>query len=72
LILVIDEETAPVVRRIFAMRCQGMGFWSIAVALNEEGIQPPGVLYYQRKGRSDPRKVNHQWANTHRSGYSPK
>lgn len=52
--LVIDEETAPVVRRIFEMRASGMGFHAIAVALNEEGIQPPGVLYYQRKGQSDP------------------
>ena len=45
--LVIDEETAPVVRRIFEMRASGMGFHAIAVALNEEGIQPPGVLYYR-------------------------
>lgn len=62
--LVIDEETAPVVRRIFALRCQGLGFRKIAVQLNEEGIQPPGVLYYQRKGKADPRNVNHQWAET--------
>ncbi|MCR1909498.1 recombinase family protein [Flavonifractor plautii] len=61
--LVIDEETAPVVRRIFEMRASGMGFHAIAVALNEEGIQPPGVLYYQRKGQSDPRRVNHKWAD---------
>lgn len=62
--LVIDEETAPVVRRIFALRCQGLGFRKIAVQLNEEGVQPPGVLYYQRKGKADPRNVNHQWAET--------
>ena len=62
--LVIDEDTAPTVRRIFAMRASGMGFHAIAVALNEEGVQPPGVLYYQRKGQSDPRRVNHKWADT--------
>lgn len=50
-------------RRIFEMRASGMGFHAIAVALNEEGIQPPGVLYYQRKGQSDPRRVNHKWAD---------
>ena len=61
--LVIDEETAPTVRRIFAMRASGMGFHAIAVKLNEEGIQSPGVLYYQRQNRNDPRKVNHQWAD---------
>ena len=62
--LVIDEDTAPTVRRLFAMRASGMGFHAIAVALNEEGVQPPGVLYYQRKGQSDPRRVNHKWADT--------
>ena len=61
--LVIDEETAPTVRRIFAMRTSGMGFHAIAVKLNEEGVQSPGVLYYQRQNRNDPRKVNHQWAD---------
>lgn len=61
--LVIDEETAPIVRRIFAMRASGMGFHAIAAALNEEGIPSPGVLYYQRKGQSDPRRVNHKWAD---------
>lgn len=61
--LVIDEDTAPVVRRIFAMRASGMGFHAIAVILNEEGIQSPGTLYYQRKGQNDPRRVNHQWAD---------
>ena len=62
--LVIDEETAPMVRRIFAMRAAGTGFRAIAVTLNEEGVLPPGALYYQRKGRSDPRNVNHKWAET--------
>ncbi|MBM6723624.1 recombinase family protein [Pseudoflavonifractor phocaeensis] len=61
--LVIDEETAPTVRRIFAMRATGAGFRAIATALNEEGIPSPGTLYYQRKGRSDPRQVNHKWAD---------
>ena len=62
--LIIDEDTAPTVRRIFSMRASGLGFRKIATTLNEEGIQPPGVLYYQRKGQSDPRRVNHQWAET--------
>ena len=61
--LVIDEDTAPVVRRIFEMRAAGTGFHAIAVILNEEGIPSPGVLYYQRKGQNDPRRVNHKWAD---------
>ena len=59
-----STETAPTVRRIFAMRAAGTGFRAIAVTLNEEGVLPPGALYYQRKGRSDPRNVNHKWAET--------
>ena len=62
--LIIDEETAPIVRRIFAMRASGMAFRRIALTLNEDGVLPPGVRYYRDKGREDPRRVNHQWAET--------
>ena len=62
--LIIDEETAPIVRRIFAMRASGMAFRRIAVTLNQEGVLPPGVHYYRNKGQEDPRRVNHQWAET--------
>lgn len=62
--LIIDEGTAPIVRRIFAMRASGCSYRRIALTLNEEGIQPPGVRYYQDKGESDPRRVNHQWADS--------
>ena len=61
--LVIDEGIAPVVCRIFSMRAAGMGFHTIAVQLNEEGVPSPGMLYYQRKGKEDPRRVNHKWAS---------
>ena len=60
--LVIDEDTAPIVRRIFSMRAAGTGFMAIAIQINEEGIPSPGMLYYQRKGKEDPRRVNHKWA----------
>lgn len=62
--LIIDEETAPLVRRIFAMRAAGTPFRKIALTLNEEGILPPGVYHYQKKGQADPRRVNHRWADT--------
>ena len=61
--LIIDEETAPIVRRIFAMRASGMPYRRIATTLNAEGIQPPRDRYYQRKGEDNPRQVNHQWAD---------
>ena len=62
--LIINEETAPIVRRIFAMRAAGAAFRKIAITLNEEGILPPGAYYYQQKGKDDPRRVNHKWAET--------
>ena len=62
--LLIDEDYAPIVRRIFNLRCEGKGFRAIACMLNEESIAPPGVVYYQKKGLSDPRRVNHKWAET--------
>ena len=58
----IDEETAPTVRRIFSLRATGMAFRSIAILLNEDNIPSPGTLYYQRKGTTDVRNVNHLWA----------
>ena len=61
--LIIDEETAPIVRRIFAMRASGVPYRKIATTLNEEGILPPGTRYYQRKGETDPRHTNHLWAD---------
>jgi len=62
--LIIDEDTAPVVRRIFTMRASGMTYRTIAATLNEEGIQSPGTHFYQQEGRSDPRRVNHLWSNS--------
>ncbi len=61
---VIDEETAPIVRRIFALRAEGMAYRAIALKLNDENIPTPGTLYYQRKGTTDIRNVNHRWAGT--------
>lgn len=61
--LIIDEETAPTVRRIFTMRASGMTFRKIAIALNDDGIPSPSVLYYLRKGQADPRRSNHLWAD---------
>lgn len=41
--IVIDEEVAPVVRRIFAMALEGMSCRKIATALNEEHIPTPAT-----------------------------
>lgn len=42
--LVIDEEVAPIVRRIFAMALEGMSCRKIATVLNEEGV-PTAATY---------------------------
>ncbi len=47
--LVIDEETAPVVRDIFRWRLQGQGLAQVARRLNEHKIPCPAVYQY-RKG----------------------
>ena len=41
--IVIDEEAAPVVRRIFAMALEGVSCRQIAVRLNEEHIPTPAA-----------------------------
>lgn len=41
--IVIDEEVAPVVRRIFAIALVGTSCRQIVVELNEEGLLPPAA-----------------------------
>lgn len=41
--IVIDEEVAPIVRRIFALALGGMSCRNIAVLLNQEGIPTPAT-----------------------------
>ena len=41
--IVIDEDAAPVVRRIFAMALAGTSCRRIAARLNEEGVLPPAA-----------------------------
>lgn len=47
---VIDEETAPVVRRIFELYVSGTSPKNIADILNAENIPSPGKLAYERLG----------------------
>ena len=41
--IVIDEEVAPIVRRVFALALSGMSCRNIAVLLNQEGIPTPAT-----------------------------
>ncbi|MCT4619852.1 MAG: recombinase family protein [Marinisporobacter sp.] len=45
--LILDEEAAPIVKRIFQMYLEEVGFTAIARVLNEEGIPTPA--YYKKR-----------------------
>ncbi|MDE6454879.1 MAG: recombinase family protein [Dysosmobacter sp.] len=51
--LIINEETAPIVRRMFEMCAAGMGARSIATKLNTEGILSPTEYTRFRKHNPD-------------------
>ncbi|MCL2739549.1 MAG: recombinase family protein, partial [Bacteroidales bacterium] len=50
--LIVDEYAAAVVRKVFNLRLEGMGYNAIAGVLNKEGIAPPRRYYFQRLGRT--------------------
>ena len=57
----IDEPAAEVVRRIYALRCQGYGFRKIAGELNADHVITPRDYYYQQLGKPNPCYSNHLW-----------
>ena len=62
--LIPDPVTAPVIRQIFNLRCQGKSFRNIALTLNENGIPTPRDYYYQSLGKENPRNENPYWSGT--------
>lgn len=50
--LLIDEETAPVVKLIFQLCVEGNGTSKIARMLREREIPTPGTINFQRTGRT--------------------
>lgn len=59
--LVIDEEAAVVVRKIFRMRRSGMGIYSIVKTLNAEGIMSPMVYRQSRQLEKESRSPHKKW-----------
>ena len=51
-VLVVDEETAPVVRLIFQLCAEGNGPGRIARTLTERQIPTPGTIRFQRTGQT--------------------
>lgn len=57
--LIIDEETAPIVRRIFEMARNGKGHKAIANTLTDEKIPSPSI--YKGKKRNNPTQTYGMW-----------
>ena len=56
--LVIDEEAAAVVRRMFELRRTGMAYGKIAAVLNSEGILSPRWYWAKRYGNGSCKYAN--------------
>lgn len=61
---VVNPETAPIVKRIFEMRLQGMSQRRIADRLNAENIPCPSDYYYGNKGKVNILDCRHLWSRS--------
>ena len=60
--LVVDAQTAPVVKKIFQWRIEGQGWTQIACRLNQMNIPSPAMYQYQRGHRKKkPSKAGSVW-----------
>ena len=62
-VLIIDPATAPIVKRIFDLRCQGFGYRKIAAVLNNDKIPTPRDYYYLQMGSTNPRGETPYWSD---------
>ena len=59
--LVVDEYAAEVVKRIFEMRTEGLGYGKIVSALNRDKINPPRLHYCLRQNREPSSTCSTTW-----------
>lgn len=59
--LLIDEETAPVVKMMFELLASGTTVRGVATTLNERGIPSPGRLLYDRGIATTDKFKNSKW-----------
>jgi hypothetical protein len=59
--LIIDENVADMVRKLYEMRADGTGYYLICKWLNENGILPPREYYYSQQNRTPPKKSTKVW-----------
>ena len=66
-LLIPNEDTAPVVKRIFRMASQGYSTWAIAEALTKDNIYPPlkyRVLKIEGVNSGNAAMMSDDWNNT--------
>lgn len=56
--LIVDEEVAPVIRKIFELKLAGLSAKKITIMLNESGIPSPAQYALQKKRGMDWRRKN--------------
>lgn len=61
--LIVDEETAPIVKKLFSMLAEGYTLHGIATFMNAEGIPSPGRLLYERGISTTDRFQNSKWVS---------
>lgn len=61
--LILDGETAPIVKRCFDMYLEGQGFGTIARKLNDEGIICPSLYKSQNSNYKNPRAQFGLWTH---------
>ncbi len=49
--LIVDEETAEIVRRIFVMKADGLGLYQITRRLAQDRVKTPSAYEYERTGK---------------------
>ena len=60
--LAVDEYASKVVRRIFEMRAEGMGYGKIVAVINGENIPPPRRYYCQKQNREPLTACRDAWS----------
>ncbi len=59
--LIVDEETAPIVKEMFEMLADGCTLHSIATTLNARGVPSPGRILYDRGVATTDHFKNSKW-----------
>jgi DNA invertase Pin-like site-specific DNA recombinase len=59
--LVVDSYAAEIVRQIFRMRADGLGYGKIVSALNKNNVPPPRLHFYLSQNREPSARCSETW-----------